>query len=164
MDKGLHPLFPQEKWSRNSQELPMYNPRFHCGQIYNALLLNHIEPEIEKILCKNENDFRRNRSSTSKYFRPNRYSWKKYQGNTICWLLQGIDMAFLANIPAQAESLLFSLERATGGMSTQTKQSSCALIKEATSPHKIVDPWYLWTSSPTSEAASHLPRMTSTRD
>ena len=35
------------------------------AKIYNALLLNRIEPEIEKILRKNQNCFRRNRSSTS---------------------------------------------------------------------------------------------------
>ena len=33
-------------------------------------------------------------------------------------------------------------------MSTQTKQSSCVLIKEATSTHLMVDLWNLWTSSP----------------
>ena len=32
---------------------------------YNALLLNHIEPEIEKILRKNQNGFQRNQSTTS---------------------------------------------------------------------------------------------------
>ena len=36
------------------------------AKIYNTLLLNRIEPEIEKIFWKNENDFRRNRSLTSK--------------------------------------------------------------------------------------------------
>ena len=35
------------------------------AKIYNALLPNRIEPEIEKILSKNENGFRRNRSTTS---------------------------------------------------------------------------------------------------
>ena len=48
------------------------------------------------------------------------------------------DIALLANTPTQAQSLLHSLDQAAGGissMSTQTKQSSCALIKEATSSH-----------------------------
>ena len=35
------------------------------AKIYNALLLNCIEPEIEKILRKNQNDFQRNQSTTS---------------------------------------------------------------------------------------------------
>ena len=35
------------------------------AKIYNALLLNRIEPEIEKIHWKNQNDFRWNRSTTS---------------------------------------------------------------------------------------------------
>ena len=35
------------------------------AKIYNTLLLNCIEPEIEKILRKNQNGFRRNQSTTS---------------------------------------------------------------------------------------------------
>ena len=35
------------------------------AKIYNAQLLNRMEPEIEKILKKNQNGFRRNRSTTS---------------------------------------------------------------------------------------------------
>ena len=35
-------------------------------KIYNALLRNCIEPKIENILRKNQNGFRRNRSTTSK--------------------------------------------------------------------------------------------------
>ena len=34
-------------------------------KIYNALLRNRIEPKIDNILRKNQNDFRRNRSTTS---------------------------------------------------------------------------------------------------
>ena len=36
-----------------------------AAKIYNTLLLNHIKPNIEKILRKNQNGFRRNRSTTS---------------------------------------------------------------------------------------------------
>ena len=36
-----------------------------AAKIYNALLWKHIEPKIENILRKNQNDFRRNRSTTS---------------------------------------------------------------------------------------------------
>ena len=36
-----------------------------AAKIYNALLRNRIEPKIEKILRKNQNGFRRNRSTTS---------------------------------------------------------------------------------------------------
>ena len=35
------------------------------AKIYNVLLCNRIEPKIEKILWMNQNDFHRNRSSTS---------------------------------------------------------------------------------------------------
>ena len=34
-------------------------------KIYNALIRNHIEPKIDNILGKNQNGFRRNRSTTS---------------------------------------------------------------------------------------------------
>ena len=36
-----------------------------AGKIYNALLRNRIEPKIDNILRKNQNGFRRNRSTTS---------------------------------------------------------------------------------------------------
>ena len=36
-----------------------------AAKIYNALRRNHIEPKIDNILRKNENGFRRNRSTTS---------------------------------------------------------------------------------------------------
>ena len=35
------------------------------AKTYNALLRNRIEPKIDNILWKNQNDFRRNRSTTS---------------------------------------------------------------------------------------------------
>ena len=44
------------------------------AKIYNALLHNSIEPKIEKILRKNQNGFRRNRSLTSQIL-------------TLCWIL-----------------------------------------------------------------------------
>ena len=40
---------------------------FIVAKIYNALLHNHIEPKIEKILRKNQNGFWRNRSMTSNF-------------------------------------------------------------------------------------------------
>ena len=61
------------------------------AKIYNALLLNHIEPEIEKILWKNPNDFRRNRSTTSQILTIRRSSCKKSQGDTLIYrFLKGI--------------------------------------------------------------------------
>ena len=35
------------------------------AKVYNTLLLNHIKPEIVKILRKNQNGFQRNQSATS---------------------------------------------------------------------------------------------------
>ena len=37
---------------------------FIAAKVYNALLLNHIKPEIKKILRKNQNGFQRNRFTT----------------------------------------------------------------------------------------------------
>ena len=48
-----------------------------AAKIYNALLRNQIEPKIDNILRKNENGFRRNRSTTSQIL-------------TICRILEGI--------------------------------------------------------------------------
>ena len=48
-----------------------------AAKIYNALLWNHIEPKIDNILRKNQNGFRRNRSTTSQIL-------------TIHWILEGI--------------------------------------------------------------------------
>ena len=48
-----------------------------AAKIYNALLQNRIEPKIDNILRKNQNGFRRNRSTTSQIL-------------TICRILEGI--------------------------------------------------------------------------
>ena len=48
-----------------------------AAKIYNALLRNRIEPEIDNILRKNQNGFRRNRSTTSQIL-------------TICRILEGV--------------------------------------------------------------------------
>ena len=47
-------------------------------------------------------------------------------------------IALIANTPCQAESLLHSQKRAAGGVGlyvNSAKQSTCVLIKEATSPN-----------------------------
>ena len=54
-----------------------------AGKIYNALLRNRIEPKIDNILRKNENGFRRNRSTTSQIL-------------TICRTLEGVRAKNLA--------------------------------------------------------------------
>ena len=64
------------------------------AKIYNALLCNCIEPKIENLLRKNQDGFRRNRTTTSKILTTYlsnswRYSCKKPRGNNIiCWLRQ----------------------------------------------------------------------------
>ena len=63
-------------------------------KIYNALLLNHIEPEIEKFLRKNQNGFRRNRSTTLQILTIGRIlgvrAKKPWSDTLICRFLQGI--------------------------------------------------------------------------
>ena len=58
--KGCIPPFPKKGDLRIAK-----NYRSIAANIYNALLRNRIEPKIEKILRKNQNSFRRNRSTTS---------------------------------------------------------------------------------------------------
>ena len=48
--------------AKNYQDITL---TFIAAKIYNALLRNHKEPKIVKILRKNQNGFRRNRSTTS---------------------------------------------------------------------------------------------------
>ena len=48
------------------------------------------------------------------------------------------DIAILANAPAQAETLLHTLERAAAGIGLQVnahKKNTCALIKQVIFPH-----------------------------
>ena len=85
MDEGMHP--------RISQELPRYNTSI-APKIYNALLQNRIEPKIINILRKNQNGFRRNRSTTSQIL-------------TICRILEGIRAKHL-----QATLLFFNFTKA----------------------------------------------------
>ena len=47
------------------------------AKVYNALLLNHIEPEIEKVMRKNQNAFQGNRSTAS-------------QIEKICQIIEGV--------------------------------------------------------------------------
>ena len=46
---------------------------FIAAKIYNALICNHIEPKIEKIFKKNQNGFRRNRSTKSNFNYPSNF-------------------------------------------------------------------------------------------
>ena len=48
-----------------------------ADMIDNALLVNHIKPEIEKIIRKNQKGFRRNQSTISQIL-------------TICWIMEGV--------------------------------------------------------------------------
>ena len=61
----MHPPFPKKSnlgLAKNYRGITLTSI---AGKIYNTLLRNRIEPNIEKILRKNENGFRRNRSITS---------------------------------------------------------------------------------------------------
>ena len=87
MDKGLQPLFPKkgdvgiEKIHRG---IPLTSI---TTKIYNTQLLNRIEPEIEKILWKNQNEFRRNRSTTSQILIIHRILFVVYAKNLGATLL-----------------------------------------------------------------------------
>ena len=65
------------------------------AKIYYALPCNHLESKIEKILWKNQNRFRRNRSMTSliltiRWILEGVCAKKTWGNNIIHWLLQGI--------------------------------------------------------------------------
>ena len=61
------------------------------SKIYNALLRNRIEPKIDNMLRKNQNGFRRNRSTTSQILTIRRILEGLWASDiTICRLYQGL--------------------------------------------------------------------------
>ena len=64
MDKGIHPPFPEKSDLGMAENYRGITLTSIAGKIYNALLRNRIEPKIENILRKNQNDLRRNGSTT----------------------------------------------------------------------------------------------------
>ena len=75
--KGYILLFPKKsdlKLAKNYRGITLTSI---AAKIYNALLCNHIEPKIDRVLRKNQNSFRRNRFTTSQIL-------------TICRILEGV--------------------------------------------------------------------------
>ena len=62
MKERLHPPLLPLGITKN---FTCITPTPMTDKVYHALLLIHIRPEIKKILRKNQNGFRRNRSATS---------------------------------------------------------------------------------------------------
>ena len=96
MDEGMHPPLPEKKGdlglAKNYQGI---TPTSIAAKIYNALLRNRIEPKINNILRKNQNGFRRNRSTTSQILTIHRIlkgvrAKKPTIDITICRLYQGL--------------------------------------------------------------------------
>ena len=65
MDEGMHIPFPKKGDLGLAQNYRGITLPSIAAKIFNALLRNRIEPEIDNILRKNQNGFRRNRSTTS---------------------------------------------------------------------------------------------------
>ena len=64
MDNRLHPSLPHEKQPKITKNYKDIILTIFTAEIYNALILNHIKVEMEKILRKNQDSFQRNRSIT----------------------------------------------------------------------------------------------------
>ena len=62
MDEWMHPSLSDLGLAKNYRGIT--HPSI-AAKIYNALLRNRIEPQIDDILRKNQNGFRRNRSTTT---------------------------------------------------------------------------------------------------
>ena len=75
--KGCIIPFPKKGDLRLAKNYRGITLTFIAAKIYNALLRNCIEPKIDNILRKNQNGFRRNRSTTSQIL-------------TICRILEGV--------------------------------------------------------------------------
>ena len=65
MDKGYIPPFPKKDDLGLAKNYWGITLTSIGAKIYNSLLPNRIEPKIDNILRKNQNGFRRNRSTTS---------------------------------------------------------------------------------------------------
>ena len=66
MEKGQHlPLSPKKGDLGIAENYRGITLTSIAAKIYNYLLLNRVEPKIEKILWKNQNGFQKNRSQTS---------------------------------------------------------------------------------------------------
>ena len=65
MDEGMHPHFPKKGDLGLAKSYRGITLTSIAAKIYNARLRNRIEPKINNILRKNQNGFRRNRSTTS---------------------------------------------------------------------------------------------------
>ena len=63
--KGCILPFPKTGDLGLAKNYRVITPTSIAAKIYNALLRNRIEPKIDNILRKNQNGFRRNRSTTS---------------------------------------------------------------------------------------------------
>ena len=91
-DASSHFLKMVSRLAENYQSITLTSI---AAKIYNALLHNHIEPKIENILRKNQNGFRRNRSTMSQILTIHRIlegvCAKKPKGNHIIYrLYQGL--------------------------------------------------------------------------
>ena len=89
---------------------------------------------------------------------------RRYPTQTIKDADDADNISLLANTPTQAESLLHSLERAAGGIGLHVNadKTEYMCFNQMGDISTLVVLWNWWTSSPTSEAASHQPRLTST--
>ena len=67
MDERFHPPLPGEKWLQNVKNYSGITLTTATIKVYYAHLLNQIRLEAEKVPKKNQNAFRINRSTTSKY-------------------------------------------------------------------------------------------------
>ena len=96
MDEGMHPNpFPKKGDLGLAKNYWGITLTSIAAKIYNALLRNCIESKIDNILRKNQNGFRRNRSTTSQILTIRRIlegvRAKKHTSDiTICRLYQGL--------------------------------------------------------------------------
>ena len=62
----MYLTFSQKRRPGSSKQLQRNNTDFKS--LLNSMLLNRIQPEIEKVLRKNQNGFRKNKSTTGQIF------------------------------------------------------------------------------------------------
>ena len=74
MDERMHTPFPKKGGPRISQKLPRHNISI-AAKIYNALIWNRIEPEIDNILRKKKKKKKKKKKMASEEIdpRPHKY-------------------------------------------------------------------------------------------
>ena len=108
-----------------------------AAKIYNALLRNRIEPKIDNILRKNQNGFRRNRSTTSQILTIRRILVNAHKTEYMCYNQTG-DISTLEGTPLK---LVDKFTYLGSGVESTEKDIETRLTKAWTAINRLSIIW-----------------------